>query len=312
MTSPALIDPIVLGHNPFFGVDHLSRERGARRDAQFESRDAILAMLHEARAQGVSGLMMSTHPRASGVATALRADARLRDEMRLYPLLPYVNKYVRASNEKGLVNVVLDQLRGGGLGQKLALLAKGGLGYLRKDAPELLRTLIRMELMPLQGLRLQAVFLHDVLTDLALAFDLRGIFELYHDEIERRCESIPAFATKNLPLLLERFRAYGFERPVVLSHFNRIGFSMNPDRETCERCLGEHTLDLMAMGTLASGYLAPDEAYRHLGGLRQAGGRPGLQSVVVGVSTAEHARETFACIHRHLFPTGERAREHAG
>jgi aryl-alcohol dehydrogenase-like predicted oxidoreductase len=49
----------------------------------------------------------------------------------------------------------------------------------------------------------------------------------------------------------------------------------------------------MAMGTLASGYLRPDDAYAYLGG------QPGIESVVVGVSSAAHIEETFAAIRMH-------------
>ena len=37
--------------------------------------------------------------------------------------------------------------------------------------------------MPFQGLNNKAIFLHDVLTDLALAYDLPEIFEFYEQYI---------------------------------------------------------------------------------------------------------------------------------
>lgn len=301
MTVATLQDQIVLGHNPFFGVDHLSRERGAAREAKFEASDAIVEMIQYARSEGVGGLMMSTHPRANLVADTVRGVPEIRDSLRLYPLLPYVNKYVRAANEKGLVNVVLDQLKGSSLGDKLSVIMRGGIGFLRKDATDMLRTLIRMELAPFRGLQMQAVFLHDVLTDLALAFNLKNIFDLYIEEIEKRFEGTKAaFATKNLPLFASRFAEYGYERPVVLAHFNKIGFGMNPDRESCEATLREHDLEVMAMGTLASGYLKPGEAYQYLGSLAGSDGASGVDSVVVGVSTPEHGGETFGAIRTHM------------
>ncbi len=64
-------------------------------------------------------------------------------------------------------------------------------------------------------------------------------------------------------------------------------FKMNPSREECERCLGEYDVDVLAMSTLAAGYLKPKEAYEYLFSL------PNIKSVVVGVSTREHAEETF-------------------
>jgi hypothetical protein len=286
------LDRIVLGHNSFFGVNHLSQERGAARAAEFERAGAILDMVRFALEHRVSGMMMSTHPRATALAEAIRADDALRERLVLYPLLPYVAKYVRQANEKGVLNVVLDQIKGSGIAQQLGFLARGGMAFLRKDAFQVLRTLIQMELMPFRGLRLRAVFLHDVLADLALALDLPAIFRFYDEEIRRGYDAEPGFATKNLPRMAAMLERCGIERPLILSHFNRLGFNMNPSREACERCLAESDVRIMAMGTLASGYLSPGEAYRYLFSL------PRMDSVVVGVSTPRHARETFEAIRR--------------
>ncbi len=287
------LDPVVLGHNPFFGIDHLSQAKAAERDARFQAVDGILDMIRFARDHGVRGMMMSTHPRATLVADALRKDPALLDSINIYPLLPYIAKYVRQANEKGLVNVVLDQVKAGGLGEKISMFARGGMAMLRKDRLQILGTLIQMELMPFKGLRVKAVFLHDALTDMGLALNLRGIFEFYHEEISKRFEAAPAFATKNLPLLVQKFSEWGLPKPLVLTHFNKVGFSMNPSRQACERTLAEADVQVMSMGTLASGYLKPDEAYEYLYGL------PRMDSVVVGVSTKAHAESTFAAIDKH-------------
>lgn len=289
----AQLDPVVLGHNPFFGIDHLSQAKAAERDLKFQTAQPILEMVHLAMDHGARGMMMSTHPRATLVANALREDKAVLDQLNIYPLLPYITKYVRQSNEKGLVNVVLDQVRGASLGQTLGMLTRGGLGVIRKDMQQIISALIEIELMPLRDLRLRAVFLHDALTDLGLGLGLRGVFEFYCEEIARKHESEPAFATKNLPLLLAKFKEWGFPRPLVLTHFNKAGFNMNPSRSECETYAREGDVQIMAMGTLASGHLRPDEAYAYLYQFER------IESVVVGVSRPDHAVETFAAIQQH-------------
>jgi hypothetical protein len=287
------IDPIVLGHNPFFGVNHLSKDHGAAREAQFADTQRIMEMIRFAADQGVHGMMMSTHPRANLIADEIRKDARLLKTMGFYPNLPYIAKYVKQANQKGVVNVIFDQLKGTGLAQKVSLMVKGGLGYQRKDIDGMVRTLIRVEMAPLKGLKLKAVFLHNVLTDLALGLGLRNIFEMYVDEMTSHFKTRPAFATMNLPLLVERFKEWGIERPFIMTNINKVGFAVNPDRETCERCLAENDIQVMAMSTLASGYLKPDEAYEYV--CKQ----PHVDSIVVGVSTPEHAAETFDAIRKY-------------
>jgi hypothetical protein len=281
------LDPVVLGHNAFFGVNHLSKQRGAQTEAVFGEVTAITKMMHTAAEQHVTAMMLSTHPRAAILAEAVRADAELVSRFHFYPLLPYVTKYVRQANEKGIVNVVLDQLKQGGWASRLTMAARGGLAVLTRDHEQMLATLISLELAPLRGLNIKAVFLHDVLTDLALALDIPSVLELHMSEIRDRFGARGGFATKNVPLLVERFKRYGFERPLVLAQINKLGFGMNPSRQDCEHSLAHSDVQVMAMGTLASGYLKPDEAFDYVFSV------PRVESVVVGVSSPMHAAETF-------------------
>jgi hypothetical protein len=62
---------------------------------------------------------------------------------------------------------------------------------------------------------------------------------------------------------------------------------MNPSQSWCEQTLQRTDLEVMAMGTLASGYLRPVEAFEYVFA------QPAVQSIVVSVSTPEHAAETF-------------------
>jgi hypothetical protein len=292
MASPALV-PLVMGHNAFFGVDHLSAARGAARAAHFADPARILEVVREGVAQGATGLMMSTHDRAAGLCDMLRVDALLAGTLRLYPLLPYAQKYITRANEVGMVNVVLEALKGTSFADKLSLFWEGGKGVLARDVNGMLASLIRLELKPFKGLAMPAVFLHDAFTDLALGLGLKDIFSFYLDEIERSHRAQGAFATKNLPMLLARFAEWGLPAPVVMTHVNKAGYHMNPSRAACEAALRKHEVSVMAMGTLASGHLRPDEAYAYLANV------PKIESVVVGVSSPAHIAETFAALRNH-------------
>jgi hypothetical protein len=285
-----VIDPLVLGHNQFFGVNHLSSSDGAEKERYFKKLDNALGLIHHAVTLGAGGVMLSTHPGAPLILEGIKRDSRLRDCLNTYPLLPYISKYVRSSNEKGIVNAVLDTLGGAGVAEKFRLMVSGGIGLVRKDILKLLKTLIDVELLPFRETRIKAIFLHDALTDLALGLEMRNIFEVYEEHITRSFGALPAYATKNLPLLVDKFSTWGIQTPLVLTHVNKAGFQMNPSRESCEACLRGSKVRIMAMGTLASGYLDPAEAYKYVFSL------PGIESVVVGVSTPEHAEETFGTI----------------
>jgi hypothetical protein len=282
--------PIVLGHNAFFGVDHLSAARGAERAAHFSDPKGILSVIRSAAERGAQGLMMSTHERAELLTDLLRADPVLGRKLRMYPLLPYAQKYVTKANEMGLVNVVFDALSATTVRDKVTMGWQVAKGVLTKDAFSMIAALVRLELKQFRELDVGAVFLHDVLTDLLLALNLRPVFEFYIEEIARTHKSRGTFATKNLPLLLKRFAEWRLSKPVVMTHFNKVGYHMNPSMAACEEAAREHPVDIMAMGTLASGFLKPKEAYEYLASV------PNIKSVVVGVSSPEHIEETFSAI----------------
>jgi hypothetical protein len=289
-----VLSGIVLGHNAFFGVDHLSAARGSERAIHFSDPSRVIDVIREARAYGAGGMMMSTHERAMPVAELIAADSVLSRDWRVYPLLPYVQKYVTRSNEVGMVNVIVEMLSGTTISQKLNLVIKGGMAFLSRDINAVLAALMQIELKPFSKLNVPAIFLHDAFTDLALAFGLKSVFEFYLEETRKSFTAQGAFATKNLPLLLERFEAWGLPKPVVMTHFNKIGYHMNPDRASCERAAAAHEVSILVMGSLASGYIEPDEAYEYLSQIANVSG------VVVGVSRLEHIRETFAAISTHL------------
>lgn len=290
----SLQDKIILGHNAFFGVDHLSSVRGAQREAYFADPKRIVEVINDARHLGAGGFMMSTHERALAVAGLVKEDSELKQNMRLYLLLPYAQKYVVAANEVGMINAVMNALSGTTVSQKLAMFWKGGKGILAKDINSILSAMIRLELAPFQKLNLSVVFLHDVFTDLLLGLGLPDVFQFYVEEIHKKCGCQGGVATKNLPMLLEHFNEWGLPKPVVMTHFNKIGYHMNPTVEACEAAARNYDVSILAMGTLASGYLSPDEAYRYIGSI------PSIESVVVGVSSRDHAEETFAAILNHL------------
>ncbi|MDZ7312839.1 MAG: hypothetical protein ONB45_16360, partial [candidate division KSB1 bacterium] len=196
-----MIDRIILGHNQFFGVNHLAAETGNQKDAYFSDISRILGLLQFCREQGVTALMMSTHERALFISEALQKDATLRDT-NIYLLLPYVAKYVRQANEKGLMNIILDSLNGTSFQEKMSMFLRGGFGVISKDLEKILTAMIDFEVAPFRELNLRAIFLHDVLTDLALGWGVSQVLELFANHVQEKYRAIPAFCTKNMPKLM--------------------------------------------------------------------------------------------------------------
>ena len=235
-------------------------------------------------------MMLSTHPKARTIMEAIGSEAELSKNLNLYPLIPYAQGYVRRANEMGVVGMLKDALEPASTSMKFRILLKGGVSVLRKDFLNILSTLIDVEMLPFKESNVMAVFLHNVLTDLALSLKAQSIFEFYVDYIKDTYGVIPAFGTMNFARLVKGFDEWGIEKPLIMASFNRASFQMNPSRVECERCLREYDVNVLAMSTLAAGYLKPKQAYEYLFSL------PNIESVVVGVSTKEHAEETFGVI----------------
>ncbi len=289
-----MIDRILLGHNQFFGVNHLDAKVGDQKAAQFNQVQKIMDIINFCYDQDVKAMMMSTHERALLVAEEIQKSDRLRENLGIYLLVPYIAKYIKQANEKGIVNIVRDSLKETSFAGKLNMFMRGGMGLLTRDVKTMLKLLVDFEVAPFAILNLKAIFLHDALTDLALGWDMPDVLELFADHVEKKYNAIPAFCTKNLPRLMKLFERTHIKNPLIMASINKLGYQVNPSREAFEEALKKYDLQLLAMSTLAAGYLKPQEAYEYLFSL------PRVDSVVVGLSSTNHAVETFSEIRRYM------------
>lgn len=283
------LDPIILGHNQFIGVSHLSQDAARARVERFGDLEKVGELLRFCVGSGVRGMMLSSHPRARDILEYLNAEG-LAGEIGLYPLIPFAQGYVRRMNAVGLTGMLKEILMSASWRTRGSVAVRGGMGLATRDLTRLLGAFVDIEMVTFGGFELKAVFLHDAFVDLALALGAREQLEFFSEHVRARYGARPGFVTMNFPLLVDSFRRWGFERPLVMTTFNRAGFQMNPSREACERALSEGYADVVAMSTLAAGYLEPVDAFQYVNSI------PGIASVVVGVSTVEHARETVGLI----------------
>lgn len=287
------IEKIILGHNPLFGIDHLSQEQGNIKEQKFENRTSITNILLHASELGVNAMMMSTHPRAELVIDIIKNDPKLSN-LKIYPLLPYIRKYVRKANEIGMLNVGMEILNKANLSQKFSLLLGGGKSILRKDVSQLIKLAVDIEFLPFNGLNIGAIFVHDSLTDLALGLGLESFLEIFRDHVENKYGVPAGFITKNLMNFRTKVEKRGWKDYLVMASINKSGFFVNPSLGVAIEAIEKPGMNFIAMSTLSGGALKPDEAYEFLGKLRN------IKSIVVGMSKEEHITETVKSIHRHI------------
>lgn len=283
---------LLIGDNAFIGVSHLSQARARSRAAQLNI-EAIAKVIEMATKYGATGFSFSTHPTNLNVLKSMSRETDPNFE--LYPVLPYAQGYVRAANEKGTVKLVTELFWKLSSRSKITGLVRGGLSAITLDRLKMLRAYIDVELEAYakakpSNVKFGAILLHDAVTDLGVAFETTQLFETFREHIRKRYRTKPGFVTRNFVKFVSLFERNGLSLRdiVIMSPFNKVGFQMTPSRESCEACLSRSELgEVVAMSIMAGGYLSLPDALDYIKGL------PNLSGVVAGVSTTQHAKETF-------------------
>ena len=282
------MDRLILGDNQFFGVSHMSEERGIERMRRFQNLEAIIEILDLAYDSGIHAFTFSTHDRVRLLCDHFRAHPERYADLRLYPALPYAHKYAHAVNEKGVVGALKDVMAGIRAKQVASMFARGSAALLTQDPIQIMKLLVDAELLMFRGLDVRIVFLQSIVTDLMLGLGFEDVFPSFVAHVEGKYGVRAGFMTLNMPRLVDFLLARGIKDPVVCSAINKSGFQMNPDVATYERALRTKPFQALAMSVMAAGALPPREAFEYVAGLKE------VKSILFGASTKAHLEETKA------------------
>ncbi len=219
-------------------TDNRLVERGATDHAgRFQTPVDLAAVFYEAALAGIHAVATLNHLE---VLSALQKARQTFPALQVYPIIPNVIGYVREATDYGLVGAArrriqqmafVDLVR---VGVRAALNAPG---VLKRDFNTLMAMLFEVELASFRILKPQIVFLHPQITDLALAFGNRALFELYLKVMRKRFGAEPGLATNNLGWLLPKLEEWRLEVPFLLTPINPDGFLMKPSKAACEALL---------------------------------------------------------------------------
>lgn len=293
------IDKLLLGVNPFVGIDHFSNERARERsDAMNESR--ILGVMKAAFESGAEGLTFAGDSIIENTFK-LMAESGYEFTHGLYPLIPNTRAYVDVISERGIIGLANSVLSNMSVAGKTKTILGGGLSFLTGNPVRAMKSLLDVEvsniiaMMPKSGV-IRSVFLHEIATDLALALGSREVLETYARHILDSYEFAPGFVTRNFPKFVNFCRDCDLDLSdvVIMTPFNKLGLQMTPSRGECEATLRKSPdLNVVAMSILAAGQLPLEEAHEYISSLK------GIKSIAIGVSSEIHARETFTRFSRH-------------
>jgi len=287
---------LLVGDNPFHGISHLSQERGRLRGNVITQAEYAAKLVMTSVDNGANGFMFSVSDETLSILSKIRERGGI-NRVRLYALVPYAYEYVRLATQiggiPGLIKKLTKQIVISG---NVRAIATGLKGVIRTDPVALMKTYLIYEISRIKSsagkqANLDSVLLHEIITDMALALDLDWLFKSYVDSISRLGIK-PGFETRNFTYLVNKFREWSinFDKILIATPFNKVGFQMNPSGAECEKALASiPEPDVIAMSILAAGYLKPPEAIKYI----NIKSLPNLVGVVVGVSKEQHAHETF-------------------
>lgn len=286
------IDRIVFGDNQFFGINHMSQEKAQERAERFANLDNIMQVYDHAIENGIEAIMLNGNDRAAHICDRFRADPAKYGHLRWYPSIPYPHKYAAMVNDKGMVGAVQELLFAQGAKSALGKMARGGLALATLDAVKLMRMLVDQEMEAFRDLDVRVVFLQNIVVDLLLGYDIAEPFVAYCEHIKKRYGALPGLITQNLPRLRSKLIEWGIEDVVICASINKIGYLMSPGTAEYEAVIEENDggkYPLMAMSTLASGAIKPEDAYAYINAQN-------IQSVVFGASSPGNIRHTVSLI----------------
>jgi hypothetical protein len=234
---------IILGDNPFFGVNHASVERSKGYFANLKARDWTSAhtTMRTALANGVNHFMVSTHAEAPELLASMQADAALR-RFSVIPAVPYLYRLNGLVASKGVPGAILQSMSYG-------TFARGLLGAATVPASAL-SGFIAKEVQSVEGLGFPVPFvaLQNIFVDLLLGLGQADFIS----EVARRmaADGRRLVAITMNPLLADRL----LDPSIILcTHYNILGYMVQPDLAGLQQWLAVTPRTVWAMGIMSSG-----------------------------------------------------------
>lgn len=273
---------IILGDNPFFGVNHASATRSRDYFARLQKRDwsAAHTTMRAALANDVTHFMVSTHAEAPELLTSMRAHEDLR-RFSIIPAVPYLYRLNGLVAAKGVPAAAMQSM-------SYPAFLRGVLtsGSVPASA---LAAFVQKEVEAVAGLGFAVpyVAMQNIFVDLLLGLGQAD----YISEVARRmqAENRRLVAITMNPLLADRL----LDPSIILcTHYNCLGYMVQPDLAGFRTWISGTRREVWAMGIMSSGQARLDDVMSDAT-LKQ------FQSVVLGASRPASI-ESFAKAYRDL------------
>jgi len=276
---------LLLGHNQFIGISHISEEKSREREKKFSDVRNIYNIVEKAVDLGYKGMIIETHPRMLEFLKYYKKNKTF--DIDFYLQVPYVQGYIQKMNEKGISGLVTEIIKRGGAKTASAMAIKNIMNLARKNYLSMATSLLHLEAAPFTGIKIKAILLHNVMTDLALSLQMPDVFTEYIRYSEEKLKLKPGFVTLNFELFKNSFEKWKIKSPIVMTPINPKGYDMNPSKAVVESAIKRYKGQVIAMNILGGGAFSPKDVQPYLKSFNN------LDQCVIGASSEKHLRETM-------------------
>lgn len=247
---------IILGDNPFFGVNHRSQKKAAEYLDEKGDFSKAVEVIVAAQSVGVDRVMLSNHADLPQLLAKLRStDAAAADCLKIALVVPYAQKFNQIVGSDGVVGILkrvpfFKATKSGMIALASILFSK------RPNIRGLIDVLVEMEIDSIDDFRnsVSSVCLHNIVADLCLGLDRLDFVQQFCDVVSQRGLE-PVVITQN-PIAFDE--ALSPDVTICFS-YNVKSFMVSPSLEEVRRELSG-SRRMWAMAILASGAVSIEEA----------------------------------------------------
>jgi hypothetical protein len=274
---------LILGHNQFIGISHISEERGREREKKFSKVENIYQVVEAASAVGFKNMIIETHPRMLEFLQYYEQAQTF--DMNFYLQVPYVQAYIQTINQRGMKGFLSEMISRAGWGGTSNLALKSAFNFLKKDYLSIALSYLKLEIAPFSGFSVRALILHNTLTDLLMALEVSPVFSAFDQYVKDDLKLDFGLATWNFALTKRNLEQWDVHPAFVMTPVNVTGFDMNPSQGEVETALKEYSGDIIAMNILGGGAFPLAASSEYVSSFDS------VTRCVLGASSKEHLRQ---------------------
>ena len=274
---------LILGHNQFIGISHISEERSRERNQRFSTPESIYHVVEQAANLGFTGMIIESHPRMIEFLEYYKKTRTV--DIEFYLQLPYIQGYLGKINEQGYSGLLKDIIKKSSMKDLSTVVLGNILNAAKMDYLAMATSLLRLEASPFLDVKIKALLLHNVISDLLLSFHLKDAFCDYRQYVEKKLKIKPGIVTLNFHLFKTCLDSWDIPPFLVMTPINPMGFDMNPSQVTVEANLKEYKGKIIAMNVLGGGAFPLNQTYDYLKSFEN------VNSIVIGASNETHLKE---------------------